>query len=104
MEYNFKSKSERRRFYKSNAWRGVNGLRNRAIKRDGECVWCRNNGLVTITNLEVDHIIPLEDCTYEQATDLDNCRTLCHACHNVRHNRFDGRQTKEKRWDDERWD
>lgn len=80
-EYNFKSKAERTRFYKSNSWRGVNGVRNQAVKRDDkECVWCKNEGLVTteeIGTLEVDHIIPLEECTYEQAIDLNNLRTLC---------------------------
>ena len=102
MQYNFKDKAERRRFYKSNAWRGVNGVRNQAVKRDKECVWCREKGLVTIDNLEVDHIIPVEECTYEQAIDLENVRVLCRSCHNLRHNRFDGKENA-KKWEDERW-
>lgn len=80
-EYNFKSKAERTRFYKSNIWRGVNGVRNRAVKRDNnECIWCKGEGRVTTKEmnvLEVDHIIPLENCTYQQAIDLNNLRTLC---------------------------
>lgn len=108
-EYNFNSKEDRRRFYKSNAWRGVNGVRNQTLKRDGnECVHCKRDGLVTTVEmgtLEVDHIIPLEESTYEQAIDLNNLRTLCKYHHNVRHNRFDGQiQTiSEKKFDDEKW-
>lgn len=106
MQYNFKDKAERRRFYASNIWRGVNGVRNQAVKRDGnECIWCKENGKVMTSEmgiLEVDHIIPLEECTYKQAIDLKNLRTLCSACHNLRHNRFDGKEKKpevsEERW------
>lgn len=103
MQYNFKLKSERTRFYKSNPWRGVNGARAKAVERDKECVWCREEGLVTPVNgavLEVDHIKELEHCTYEEAIDLNNLRTLCSHHHNVRHNRFDGAQRK---WNDEQW-
>lgn len=107
LQYNFKIKSERRRFYKSNAWRGVNGVRNQAVKRDGnECVWCKENGMVTTAEmgtLEVDHIIELEQCTYEQAIDLNNLRTLCSMHHNQRHDRFDGKNIVKKKWDDEWW-
>lgn len=106
MQYNFKDKSERRRFYKSNAWRGVNGVRNQVVKRDNnECQWCKRDGLVTTSEmgtLEVDHIIELEQCTYAQAIDLNNLRTLCSYHHNVRHNRFDG-NANYKKWEDERW-
>lgn len=107
-EYNFKDKSERRRFYKSNAWRGVNGVRNQVVKRDGnECVHCKRDGLVTteeMGQLEVDHIKTLEHCTYTEAIDLNNLRTLCSYHHNVRHNRFDGAaHESNKKWEDERW-
>lgn len=105
MNYNFKSKSERTRFYKSTAWRGVNGVRNRVVKRDGnECIWCKRDGRVTTAEmgtLEVDHIKELEHCTYDEAIDPNNLRTLCSACHNKRHNRFNG--TKNKWADDENW-
>lgn len=109
MQYNFKDKAERRRFYKSNTWRGVNGVRNQVVKRDGnECVWCKRDGKVTTAEmgtLEVDHIKELEHCTYAEAIDLNNLRTLCSYHHNVRHNRFDGQlQTvRKKKFDDERW-
>ena len=107
MQYNFKLKSERRRFYKSRQWRGVNGVRNQVVKRDNnECVWCKRDGLVTtkeMGKLEVDHIKELEHCTYEEAIDLDLLRTLCTYHHNVRHNRFDGKKKTENKWDDEWW-
>jgi len=108
MQYDFKKKSERKRFYKSNVWRGVNGVRNQVIKRDRECQWCKRDGLVTtgdMGTLEVDHIIELEHGTYQDAINLDNLRTLCKHHHNQRHNRFDGRTCKaaEKKFDDEKW-
>ena len=108
MRYNFKDKSERRRFYMSNIWRGVNGVRNQTVKRDGnECVWCKRDGKVTTAEmgiLEVDHVLELEHCTYEQAIDLNNLRTLCSYHHNVRHNRFDGVVNRKKgMWEDEKW-
>jgi len=105
LQYNFKLKSERKRFYLSTVWRGVNGIRNRVVKRDNnECQWCKRDGLVTTSNtatLEVDHIKELEHCTYAEAIDPNNLRTLCSACHNKRHNRFNG--TKNKWADDEKW-
>ena len=109
MEYNFKEHSERRRFYKSTIWRGVNGIRNQVVKRDNnECVWCKRDGLVTskeMKTLEVDHIKELEHCTYEEAIDLNNLRTLCRYHHNKRHNRFiDNRYAPVNKWaHDEKW-
>lgn len=108
MEYNFNDQAERLRFYKSKAWRGVNGVRNKVVERDGnECVWCKRDGLVTtkeMGKLEVDHIVELEQCTYELAIDPDNLRTLCTFHHNLRHNRFDGRAYQPNKWaNDERW-
>ncbi|MER1957914.1 MAG: HNH endonuclease signature motif containing protein [Solibacillus sp.] len=105
MNYDFTKDSERKRFYKSSAWYGVNGARNRAVSRDNnECVWCKEEGRVTTNQtatLEVDHIKELKHCTYEEAIDLNNLRTLCSACHNMRHNRFNGKKNK---WaDDEKW-
>lgn len=79
-EYNFKSKEGRRRFYASNIWRGVNGVRNQVLRRDKECLWCARDGLVTTGDmaiLEIDHILELENGTYEDAIDLNNLRTLC---------------------------
>ena len=108
MQYNFKDKAERRRFYKSNAWRGLNGVRNQVVKRDNnECQWCKRDGLVTTSEmgiLEVDHIKELEHCTYAEAIDPNNLRTLCSYHHNVRHNRFDGAaDSQNNKWDDEMW-
>lgn len=79
--------------------------REEILKRDNyECVWCKKEGKVTTqerSTLEVDHIKELETHP-ELALEDDNLRTLCKYHHNVRHNRFDGKQ-KEKEWDDERW-
>ncbi|MEK4128545.1 HNH endonuclease [Solibacillus sp. FSL W8-0474] len=66
-------------------------------------MWCKEKGLVTVTNLEVDHTKILEECTYEEAIDLSLLRVLCRSCHNLRHNRFEGKVKKKKKWQDERW-
>ena len=110
MQYDFTKASERMRFYKSNAWRGVRGIRNQVVERDGnECVWCKERGLVRTAEmgrLEVDHIKELEHCTYDEAIDLNNLRTLCSRHHNERHNRYIGGKFKWKpnKWaHDEKW-
>ena len=108
MTYNFNDPKDRMRFYKSNTWRGKNGLRNKALERDNnECQWCKRDGLVTtkeMGRLEVDHIIEVEHGTYQDAINLDNLRTLCRYHHNVRHGRFDGSIYKKNRFaEDERW-
>jgi len=80
------TREQRSQFYNSSEWRTI---RRQVLKRDHyECVWCRDEGKVTTTNLEVDHIKELEFYP-EFALDLDNLRTLCKSCHNKRHNRFD---------------
>lgn len=82
-------------FYTSKEWLAIRKL---AIERDhSECVWCKEEGRLTTHDLEVDHIKEVEFYP-ELALELDNLRTLCHACHNRRH----GRATSKKRkWDDE---
>lgn len=82
-------------FYRSQAWRRK---RLEGLKRDRfECVWCRESGKLTTKRLEVDHIKEY-DSHPELGLELDNLRTLCHYCHNKRHNRAN-------RWQfDERWD
>ena len=85
------TREERNQFYNSSKWRTI---RRRALKRDHyECVWCRDEGKVTTTNLEVDHIKELEFYP-EFALDIDNLRTLCKECHNKRHERFQFRKSK----------
>nr|DAT07765.1 MAG TPA: HNH endonuclease [Caudoviricetes sp.] len=86
MKIEVSTREQRSQFYNSSEWRTI---RRQVLKRDHyECVWCRDEGKVTTTNLEVDHIKELEFYP-EFALDLDNLRTLCKSCHNKRHNRFD---------------
>lgn len=97
----YKTKQEQITFYKSSAWQK---LRLEALERDNhECIWCAQEGKVTTKHdvvLEIDHIQEIEFHP-ELALELDNLRTLCKACHNKRHNRFDGKKNK---WiDDEKW-
>ena len=52
------TRADRTEFYNSSDWRE---LRKLALERDHyECVWCRDEGRVTMDNLEVDHIKELE--------------------------------------------
>nr|WP_185955907.1 HNH endonuclease [Staphylococcus haemolyticus] len=93
----------RKQFYNSKAWEVV---RHQVLKRDNyECTWCRDEGKVTTDNLEIDHVEELQDRP-DLKLDPDNLRTLCKACHNKRHKRFQygGNQFKpQKKWQDEKW-
>ncbi|MEY8515169.1 MULTISPECIES: HNH endonuclease [Lactococcus] len=86
----------RAKFYHSGDWRSV---RKQVLKRDNyECQWCKAEGRVTTAKtatLEVDHIKELQYYP-ELALEPSNLRTLCHDCHNKRHNR-----QKERKFDDE---
>ena len=96
----YKTHEQKRKFYDSYKWRKV---RKQVLMRDNyECQWCKEEGKVTTDNLEVDHIKEIEFHP-DLALDTKNMRVLCKYHHNVRHDRFDGKETKEKRWDDEKW-
>lgn len=106
----YKTREQKAGFYKSNVWRGKDGLRQQALKRDNnECVMCKAEGGVTVAKkddeevvtLEVDHIKEIE-LYPELAEELDNLQTLCRLHHNKKHKRFGGRR-KENRWQDEKW-
>lgn len=87
------TKELRHLFYQSTEWRQ---LRLKALERDHyECLWCKNEGRVTTSHLEVDHIKELEYYP-ELALDIDNLRTLCKYHHNMRHERFQFRSWKAK--------
>lgn len=87
--------------YQLQEWRGRDGLRVRAMKRDRyECQDCKANGKQSRVD-EVHHIIALKD-NPSKFLDLDNVVCLCTTCHNKRHNRyFNGSKSKiitEERW------
>ncbi|MGV3010030.1 HNH endonuclease [Streptococcus thoraltensis] len=87
------TKESRHLFYQSIKWRR---LRLEVLERDHyECLWCKDDGKVTTTDLEVDHIKELEYYP-ELALDIDNLRTLCKYHHNMRHERFQFRSRKAK--------
>lgn len=69
------------RFYNSMAWRMLSDKR---LQDDNyKCAWCGR--LAT----EVDHIIEIKSPEgWERRLDYDNTRSLCHDCHDKRHNRF----------------
>jgi 5-methylcytosine-specific restriction enzyme A len=103
----YKTAEQKRRFYKSRAWRD---LRLVALERDCfECQECKAQGRVTVIDdrlnklkqLDVDHVKEIEDFP-ELALDLENLRTLCIPCHNNKHGRTFTRPIG--RWEhDERW-
>lgn len=73
------------RFYNSNEWRTLSLKR---LQDDGfRCAWCR--GIAD----EVDHIVEIKTPEgWERRLDYSNTRSLCHTCHNKRHNRFEKRR------------
>lgn len=93
----------RKSFYNSKSWQEVRAY---VLQRDNyECTWCREEGRVTTDDLEIDHIEELQDRP-DLKLEPDNLRTLCMACHNKRHQRFQygGNQFKPKdnKWQDEK--
>jgi 5-methylcytosine-specific restriction enzyme A len=109
----YKTKEQKRKFYKSAAWSGVNGIRKQALKRDNwECQRCSKElGKVHVDSkkvegerkkieLNVHHIKEIEDYP-ELALSLENTVTLCLSCHNFIHDKRFG--PKEEKWPDEKW-
>lgn len=108
----YKSEEQKRMFYKSKEWSGVNGLRNQALKRDNyECQLCKAEGKVHIDSIKVKgerksielnvHHIKEVETNPELALELDNLMTICLDHHNKQHNRF---QKSNNKWiHDEKW-
>ena len=69
------------RFYNSGDWKALSAKR---LQDDGyRCAWC--GGIAT----EVDHIVEIKTPEgWEKRLDYDNTRSLCHDCHDKRHDRF----------------
>lgn len=109
----YKTKAQKKAFYNSNVWRGVNGLRNQALRRDNfECQECKRLGRVHVDSekiegerksieLNVHHIKEIETHPH-LATNLSNLETLCLFHHNQIHEK--GFARKENPWEnDEKW-
>ena len=103
-DYDFSTREKRRRFYKSAAWYGKNGIREQALKKGNyECLWCKQEGKVTTIHddiIEVDHIEEVQDRP-DLALELENTRLLCLKHHNLRHNRFGF--NKDNKWSSDEW-
>ena len=69
------------RFYNSGEWKALSAKR---LQDDGyRCAWC---GAIAT---EVDHIVEIKTPEgWEKRLDYDNTRSLCHDCHDKRHDRF----------------
>ena len=88
-EYNKTRDPKYVRFYNSGDWRTLSAKR---LQDDGyRCAWCGK-----IAN-EVDHIIAIKTPEgWERRLDYDNTRSLCHDCHDKRHNRFNKKERRFK--------
>lgn len=98
------SKQERYKFYRSKEWESV---RQQALERDNyECVECAKQGKVTSqqhnSKLDVDHIYDLEHYP-NLKLNMENLQVLCLYHHNLKHNRFVGKQKKKNKWADDEW-
>ena len=91
----YKTKEAKNNFYWSKEWKS---LKRKIINRDNsECQVCKSEGKVTLNNLIVHHIHPLEFYS-NKSLDEDNLITVCMQCHNTIHS-----QSSTKQWDDEWW-
>lgn len=108
----YKTDEQKAKFYSNNAWRGVNGLRNQALKRDKyECQECKRQGRVHLDSVKVEgerkkialnvHHIKEIEIHPELALKLDNLETLCLFHHNLVHEKKFVQ--KKPKWQDERW-
>lgn len=79
--YNRKRDPKYVRFYNSGEWKTLSAKR---LQDDGyRCAWC---GKIAT---EVDHIVEIKTPEgWERRLDYSNTRSLCHTCHDKRHNRF----------------
>ncbi|MCW6661875.1 HNH endonuclease [Aerococcaceae bacterium NML201209] len=90
----FCDKGIRNKFYWSASWRE---MKNKILLRDyHECRVCKSKGKVTLSNLIVHHIYPLEYYPEKRLVE-DNLITVCIQCHNKIHGQG------VKKWDDEWW-
>lgn len=86
MQCNFKDKSKRRRFYKTNLSHGLNGVRNQVVNRDNiECQECKRYGK-SRTVATVHHCNPLETYPSLRLTTW-TLLSLCSKCHEAMHDR-----------------
>lgn len=92
----FTDRKKKDEFYWSSAWR--NKVQRIKDRDNHECQCCRREGRVTINQLIVHHIKPLEYYPKLRLFD-DNLLTVCIHCHNSIHSTI----LERKRWDDEWW-
>lgn len=105
---------QKKRFYNSAAWNGVNGVRKQALKRDNyECQMCKREGKVTVDSIKEDgerkaivlnvHHIKEIETHPELALNINNLETLCLDHHNIIHGKNYGGSAAIDKWKDERW-
>ena len=87
--YNFKRGTDEgevkiKKFYNSEAWKRTKKIR--LLIDNGMCVECLKEGRLTKATT-VHHIIEVKE-DWSKRFDIDNLISLCHSCHNKKHNRF----------------
>jgi 5-methylcytosine-specific restriction endonuclease McrA len=68
-----------RALYKSKAWRGKGGIRERVLARDPLCVRCQRRGQITPATV-ANHKRPHRG-DLDLFFDANNCEGLCKPCH-----------------------
>lgn len=82
--YSNEDEKKYQRFYNSSVWKRVKGLR--LMLDNGLCQECLKKGILTKATT-VHHKEELKQ-EWGKRLDLDNLESLCHNCHNNKHNRF----------------
>ena len=85
--YNQRRDKKYIRFYHSKPWKLLSAKR---LGTDKYCAFCDQAGIVPrVPAVEVDHIIEIQTPEgWARRLDWNNTRSLCHECHDKRHNRF----------------
>ena len=90
---------QHRKVYDTLRWRRVRELQ---LSRQPLCEACLAAGF-TVAASVVDHKIPLSECGIEKAFDLDNLRSLCKPCHDVRTGSDKRRISEAVRVEERKW-
>ncbi|MBQ3265073.1 MAG: HNH endonuclease [Ruminococcus sp.] len=85
--YNARRDPKYTKFYRSKPWKLLSAKR---LSVDKFCAFCGKPAV------EVDHIIEIQTPEgWARRLDWNNTRSLCHKCHDKRHNRFQGKKKRQ---------
>ncbi len=81
----YRRNSKETKFYNSKAW--IELKEYVLSKQNYLCQDCLEKGIITTSNLEVHHIIPIKE-NFNLSLDEDNLRVLCRSCHKKAHDQM----------------